>query len=234
MCHTQEIEFFGNTLEYSNFSEIIDGITFGGEGRTIAILPDIYGLTDFYKGYASYLAKQGATVHLVNPWSGLGDDPNVTRDEAYVRRAKLKDKEYCDRLEQFLKASKVGAIVGFCLGGNFSLELAKRGYSGTNISVYPLPWGMDNQDKIEPAFDYMPGLAKPVRIFMGEADHLAGPDNIEKLKSIVTANDHLTLNLYEGSNHGFFTDIDGDEEQLKNNAYDAITRINGILFGDEA
>ncbi len=234
MCHTQEIEFFGKSLNYNDFSEIVDGITFEGNGRTIAILPDIYGLTDFYKGYASYLAKQGATVHLVNPWSGLGDDPNVSREEAYVRRSKLKDNEYCGQIEKFLNANNVDAIVGFCLGGNFSLEMAKRGYEGTNLSVYPLPWGMDNRDKIEPAFDYMPALNKDVRIFMGEADHLAGPDNIEKLRSIVSGNDHLTLNLYEGSNHGFFTDIDGDDEALKANAHDAITRINDILFGDDA
>jgi dienelactone hydrolase len=65
---------------------------------------------------------------------------------------------------------------------------------------------------------------------MGEADHLAGPDNVQKLRDIVTANSKLTLHLYANSNHGFFTDIDGDDEQLKSNAKDAIDRVTNILF----
>ncbi len=230
MCHTEQIEYFGNTLDYKDFSEEVDGITFDGSGRNIVILPDIFGLTDFYKSYASYLARQGATVHIVNPWSGLGGEPTPSREEAYARKNKLKEFSYCNQIEEFLGTKNIDAIIGFCLGGNFTLEMARRGYSGTNISIYPLPWGMDNQDRLIPAFDYMPDLNKKVHIFMGEADHLAGPDNIEKLVSIVDGNKNLTLNLYEGSNHGFFTDLDGDEENLKENAKDAIERVNKILF----
>lgn len=233
MCHTQKIEFFGDLMENESFSGGVDGVFFGQEGRRIAILPDIYGLTDFYIGYASYLAKQGASVWLLNPWSGLGDDSNLSRDEAYVRRAKLKDNEYCDRVEKFLKDQQIDAVVGFCLGGNFAFELADRGYNGTNISIYPLPWGMDNQDKIRPAFEYMPTLNETVNILMGDADQLAGPENIKNLREITDQNNALTLNLYTGSNHGFFTDIDGDDEILKKNAHDAIDVVNDILFSGE-
>ena len=38
------------------------------------------------------------------------------------------------------------------------------------------------------------------------------------------------MHLYEGSNHGFFTDIDGDDEKLKGNAKDAIDRVTKIVF----
>ncbi|HAT29267.1 MAG TPA: hypothetical protein DCS89_19790 [Gammaproteobacteria bacterium] len=231
MCHKQKIDFFGDIMEHHSFSDMVHGISFAGSGRNIAILPDIYGLTDFYKGYASYLAQQGAKVYLANPWKDLGDDPDVTREEAFARRAKLRDSGYCDRIAEFLNKCDVDAIVGFCLGGNFCLELARRGYSGTNVSIYPLPWGMDNQDKIAPAFEYMPSLDKEVSIFMGEADYLAGPDNIERLESVVARNALLTLDLYPGSNHGFFTDIDGEDESLKANALDAINKVNKILFG---
>lgn len=230
MCHTKQIEYFGNILDYKNFTAEVDGITFEGSGRNIVVLPDIYGLTDFYKSYASYLSRQGSTVHLVNPWSGLGGEPTLSREEAYARKNKLKDFSYCNRVEKYLKANDIDAILGFCLGGNFSLEMARRGYSGTNISIYPLPWGMDNQDKLIPAFDYMPSLNKEVHIFMGEADHLAGPDNVKKLVSIADGNENLSLNLYEGSNHGFFTDLDSDNEKLIDNAIDAIERVNKILF----
>ena len=233
MCHTDKIRFFGETGEFTSFAEEIDGLLFDNDAaaRTIAVMPDIYGLTDFYKGYAAYLSRAGARVYLTNPWHGFGDLSEPTRDAAYERRHKLHDAAHCDALEAFIAARNVDAIVGFCIGGNFSLELARRGFKGTNISIYPLPWGMDNQDAIMPAFDYMAELESDVTILMGEADHLAGPENIERLRSITTQNPRLTLHLYADSNHGFFTDVDGENQQLKANAKDGIEKVNAILFG---
>ena len=232
MCHTSKIEYFGELLDYHEFSSDVDGLVFEGDeaGKRVAVLPDIYGTTDFYKGYASYVARFGARTYLTNPWSEFGDLPEPTREAAYERRHKLKDREHCDRLESFLANEKIEAVVGFCLGGNFVFDLARRGYAGSLIAAYPLPWGMANQDEIAPAFEYMPTLGKAVTILMGAADHLAGPDNIQKLKYIVAANAKLTMHLYEGSNHGFFTDIDGSDEKLKGNAKDAIDKVTAILF----
>jgi carboxymethylenebutenolidase len=232
MCHTDKIEYFGNTEAGVPFAAEVDGLSFGRADamRTIAVLPDIYGLTDFYKGYASYLSGLDARVYLTNPWSEFGDLPEPTRDAAYERRHNLKDASHCDALERFLASTNIDAIVGFCIGGNFALEMARRGFEGTIISVYPLPWGMANQDAITPAFEYMPDLQKEVTVLMGEADHLAGPDNIAKLVKICGGNDKLDLHLYPGSNHGFFTDIDGDDPVLKENARAGIEKVNAILF----
>ena len=232
MCHMEKIEYFGEPLDCSEFSGDVDGLVFEGNeaGKRVAVLPDIYGMTDFYKGYASYVAGFGARTYLTNPWSEFGDLPEPTREAAYERRLKLRDRQHCDHLESFLANEKIEAVVGFCLGGNFVFELARRGYVGTLIAAYPLPWGMANQDEIAPAFEYMPALEKEVTILMGEADHLAGPDNIQKLRDIVAANAKLTMHLYEGSNHGFFTDIDGSDEKLRGNAQDAIDKVTRILF----
>ena len=232
MCHTQKIAWFGETEPGDPFSSDVEGLRFdrGDPQRNVAVLPDIYGLTDFYKGYASWLSGHGARVFLTNPWALFGELPEQTRDAAFERRHKLKDAEHCDNLEKFLNAYDIDAIVGFCIGGNFVLELARRGYDGTIISVYPLPWGMANQDAIAPAFDYMPALEQGITVLMGEADYLAGPDNIVRLIEICAANEHLDLHLYPGSNHGFFTDIDGDDDALRENARNGIETVNSILF----
>jgi len=232
MCHTQKVEYFGDLRDCTAFSGHIDGLVFADSapGRRIAVFPDIYGLTDFYKGYASYISGFGAHTFLTNPWSAFGELAAPTREAAYERRHKLRDREHCDQLEQFLEMENIDAIVGFCIGGNFVFEMAKRGFDGTIIAIYPLPWGMANEDEITPAFEYMPLLEKDVTILMGAADHLAGSDNIRKMEDIVASNTHLTMHLYDRSNHGFFTDIDGDDEKLKSNAQDAIDRITQILF----
>jgi len=141
MCHTRKIEYFGDAIAPEPFENGVEGLRYQGAdaSRNIAVLPDIYGLTDFYKGYASYIASQGANTFLVNPWAPFGELPEMTREAAYERRHKLRDKTHCDELEQFLKRAGIDTIIGFCIGGNFAFELARRGYTGMNVTIYPLP-----------------------------------------------------------------------------------------------
>lgn len=232
MCHIHASPSFGAEPDARHYAGAVASLVYGDANakRKIAVLPDIYGLTPFYRAFAGYLSGRDAEVYLVNPWQPFGELPEATREAAYERRHKLRDSSYCDALARFLVDEAIDTIVGFCIGGNFVFELIRRGYQGTAVALYPLPWGMPNEDALDPAFDYLPDIQHEVLVLMGRADHLAGPENIETLESICATNPSLLLHLYEGSNHGFLADIDGDDAALKANARDSLDKLLSHVF----
>ena len=234
MCHVDASEFFGIEPASRGYDGAVSAVVYGDANadRRIAVLPDIYGLTPFYRAYAGYLSKRLAEVYLVNPWQPFGNLKEPTREAAYERRHNLRDSAYCGELARFLSDAAIDTVVGFCIGGNFVFELVRRGYTGTSIAMYPLPWGMANEDALDPAFEFMPTIDHEILVIMGRDDRLAGPENIEKLESICGDNPALELHLYDDSNHGFLTDIDGDDDALRANAEDAHKKVMTYVFND--
>ena len=232
MCHPDSSRFFSPAPKPRLLEREVAALCFGDERETrkIAILPDIYGDTPFYRQLSAYFAGGGAQVCFVNPWHSHGELPEPPRAAAYERRHKLRDGEFCRRLYRFLAEQGIDAVVGFCIGGNFVLELNRLGFTGTSCAVYPLPWGMPNQDALEPGFDFMPNLATGVTIIMGREDALAGPGNIARLEQVCGANPRLELHMYDKSGHGFLKDLGGENAFLRNNAADALELLTGKLF----
>lgn len=194
------------------------------------MLPDIYGVTPFYRGLASYLSDRGATVFLVNPWRPFGTLPEMTREAAWERRHHIRDRAFCDDLTAFVEQERIDTVIGFCIGGNFLLELVRRGYTGTCCAFYPLPWGMANKDELQPPFEYMERLEHQVTILTGEQDALAGPENTDRLRAVCAQNPAMDLHLYESSGHGFLADLDSDEEHLRSNARAALDVVLSKVF----
>lgn len=232
MCHAEGSVFFGFPTDAGKIDSNVFALTYGSQEavRKIAVLPDIYGLTPFYQAFASWIAARGAEVYLVNPWQPFGELPESTREAAFDRRHKLRDRAFCDQLGQFIESMRIDTIIGFCIGGNFLLELVRRGYTGIACALYPLPWGMPNEDDIDPAFEYMESLQHPVQIFMGRNDPLAGPENIHRLKQVCETNPLLELQLYDASGHGFLGDLDSDDERLRANALEALDQLTRRVF----
>ena len=89
MCHKDGIPEFDELLPYARFQEDVSGVRFNGGSLRVAILPDIYGLTDFYKGYASFVARIGADVYLTNPWQPFGDLPRLRAQLRWQRQSEV-------------------------------------------------------------------------------------------------------------------------------------------------
>lgn len=231
MCHGEPSESFPTPEVTGEIHAEVAALTFGRESaeKRIAILPDIYGLNQFYRGLSTYLSGKACQVFLVNPFDGLDPLPKVTRDAAFARRSNVADRDFVDRFEAFCGSHRIDGVVGFCLGGLYVFELARREVAQNLVGFYGFPQGMQNIDPLPVPFDYLGTLTKPHACLMPGQDASVGIENIERLAKIAETKESLRLRLYPESGHGFLTDLDSDDAQLKANAVDALTHCECVL-----
>ncbi len=229
MCHGAAVAAFPPPAESTRYSGEVDGYAFGkAGGRRIAILPDIYGCNDFYRGLSTHLAQEGGHVFLIDTFAGLGDLPEVTREAAFARRGKVADKSFLDRFERFLAAEKIEGVIGFCLGGLYVFELARRGVDVDLVGLYGFPQGLPNDDPVPVPFDYLTEVTQPFAMLMGADDESVGPDNIAKLQEVAPNCPAMTLKVYDGVGHNFLPFLDSQEPEKLAIARDALSHIERV------
>ncbi len=237
MCHGEASAAFPEPASFSPYSGGIQASVFGDPAapRRIAILPDIYGSNPFYQGLATRLANldnrddSGSLVYLIDTFAGLGDLPRATREAAFARRHKLRDKTFVDRFAGFVEQESVTGIVGFCLGGLFVFELARRGTTADLVGFYPFPQGLPNQDALDVPFDYLDGVTKQHTILVGTEDVSLGPENLSRLRDVAERNSALRLHVFESSGHGFLTDLTSEDAVKRDNAERALGLCEAAL-----
>ncbi|MDJ0979714.1 MAG: dienelactone hydrolase family protein [Erythrobacter sp.] len=229
MCHGAAVAAFPTPAEPTSYSGAVDGFVFGPDGGPrVAILPDIYGCNDFYRGLATHLAQQGAQVFLIDTFAGLGELPEVTREAAFARRNKVADTAFVDRFEQFLTVESIEGVIGFCLGGLYVFELARRGVDVSLLGLYGFPQGLPNEDPLPVPFDYLEDVTTPFTMLLGAGDESVGPENIAKLKSMDAAVPAMTLKVYDGVGHNFLPFLDSEDAAKNAIARDALSHIEQV------
>ena len=231
MCHGAAVSAFPEPETPTAFKGVVAGFAFGPDeaARRIAVLPDIYGCNPFYRGLATHLAAMGARVFLVDPFDGLGDLPEATRELAFERRNKVRDKAFVDAFEAFLKHENIDGVIGFCLGGLYVFELARRGVKTGLVGLYGFPQGLPNEDPLPAPFDYLQDVRTPFTMLMGREDASVGAENIEKLDVMDAAAPAMTLKIYDGVGHGFLPFLDSDKPHEKAAADDALAHCEALL-----
>jgi carboxymethylenebutenolidase len=202
------------------------------ERGRIAIIPDIYGPGPFYQGLATYLAARGAVVHLMDPFHDLGPLAEPTREAAFARRDRLRDRAYVDAFETFLHKREITGVAGSCLGGLYIFELARRGMPVELVSLYGFPQGLANQDPLPVPFDYLDGLPSRHVAMFGDRDHSQPPENLRRLARIAERTPGLALHIFTGSGHGFLADLDSEDPVLAKNAQSALAIVEERLFAN--
>ncbi|QLC26423.1 dienelactone hydrolase family protein [Parasphingopyxis algicola] len=229
MCHGKAVRAFPDPMDAESFDDGVSGYRFGGDTeRRIAILPDIYGCNDFYRGLSTHLAERGAQVFLVDTFAGLGDLPEVTREAAFARRGQVEDKAFLDRFEDFVRRNRIGGVIGFCLGGLYVFELARRGVDADLLGLYGFPQGLPNQDPLPVPFEYLPQVTTPFAMLLGAEDESVGADNIAKLGTLAPDIPAMALKVYDGVGHNFLPFLDSDDADKKAIAKDALARIEAV------
>ena len=227
MCHNDKLNAFpepgnhqrkeANGLKYWQY-----GSQSGDASRSVMVLTDIYGCNEFYQSFATYLANLGWQAQLVDLFTDLGELKEITREAAFERRHNLRDTQVCDQLQSHIVEQKLNAVIGFCLGGNYVMELARRNVPVNLVAYYAFPGGLPNQDGLQKPLEYLPQLKQSVTVLAGGSDDSAGRDNMLSLSECAQSNAAIDLHMYQESGHGFLTQLDSEDQTLRNNAEDSL------------
>ncbi len=231
MCHGKAVAAFPIPTEPVAFENEVSGYHWANPGASskIAILPDIYGCNPFYRGLATRFNQMGAGVYLIDTFTGFGDLPEMTREAAFARRGKVADKNFLDRFEAFVASQGITGIIGFCLGGLYVFELARRGVQANLIGLYGFPQGLPNQDPLPVPFEYLHTVGTPFTMLLGAKDPAVGPENVKRLQAMAPDVPSMDLTIYDSVGHDFLPLLDSEDPALRRTAEDALAKCDRLL-----
>jgi carboxymethylenebutenolidase len=175
----------------------------------VVILPTIFGVNAFVRGYAETLARAGLAAAVWDHYEGL---PLTTDyEESKTRARKLSDagmhaviKRWIDYMLGELQLTSVGAI-GFCLGGRYVLMAAARDKRiKACAAAYPSIEMPRPPNQEQDALALAADIPCPVHIVEPGHDHVASPETYAALKATLTKRAAPTIwQYYPDAEHGF-------------------------------
>ena len=175
--------------------------------RGVVIAPDIMGLRPLFDDLVSGLAaERGWAVCAVEPFPGRESTPLEERLQGSIDAERItRDLALgADLVQERTGVGRV-AVLGFCMGGMNAFRAAGTGRFDRAVAFYgmirpPAHWSHPGEDPLD-------ALASPeccpVLAICGGADRWTPPDDIGALRD---CGDHITVEVYEGADHGFVHD----------------------------
>jgi len=171
------------------------------------LIPDIGGLRPLFDDHAATVAERlGAPVAAIEPWPGR---ETLTLEERLESVSTIADDDLLR--DAVLAADLVGTarvgVLGFCMGGMFTLKASGTGRFHRAVAFYgmvriPERWSAPGQR--EP-LGYLDGPgACPTLAIIGTADPWTPPADVDALVERET----VTVVRYDGADHGFVHDPD--------------------------
>ena len=205
-----------------------DGEAEGG----VLILPTIFAVNQFAKGFADELANAGLAAAVWDPYSGL---PLVADYEESRKRSRtLTDGGVATMLSKWLefmlgdlRLNSLGTI-GFCLGGRFALLLAAQDKRIKACAVaYPTIETPMLSNQEQDALALARDIRCPVHLIQPGHDHVTSEDTYVKLKEDLHKRRAPTsVQFYPDAEHGFMHRKEPDA----NRAATALATPQAIAF----
>ncbi|HLY37433.1 MAG TPA: dienelactone hydrolase family protein [Candidatus Binatia bacterium] len=182
----------------------------GGAVPGVVIIPDVWGLSDLYRGIARRLAADGFAALAIDPYRKTGK-AEITDPLAWIRT--LSDPVILETVQEAIDAlatPKVG-VMGCCMGGQYALLAACscRGLSAC-VSFYGMVRygsGLDPARKPRSPLDAIADLRCPLLGLYGEEDAFIPVADVEELRRrLAAAGKDFDLRLYPGAGHAFMND----------------------------
>lgn len=191
----------------------------GDASCAVLLLPDVFGLSDFYRSLAERLAEEGFATLALEPW---GAPVEVTDPGRFLRERS--DPEVLARVQQgvdFLAAQarvrSVG-VLGFCIGGTYALLAAceLRGLAAC-VSCYGIlsyahgllhePGGRDLARKPVDPLGAVAALRCPALGLFGGRDEFVPEADVLELAARARAGGRaLTVRLFPDAGHAFLNE----------------------------
>lgn len=187
----------------------------------LVLIPDVRGLTDFYRDVARRFAGEGFFTLVLDFYSreGAPDLPDMAAVFAAIRA--LPDPRVLADVGaavQYLatraevRADRIG-VTGFCLGGQYTV-MAACSVPGLAAAVSwygMLRYAEHNERKPVSPLELAPKLACSYLGLFGAADELIPNADVEELRSILTRTGKtFEIKSYAGAGHAFFNDTRPD------------------------
>jgi carboxymethylenebutenolidase len=201
----------------------------GAPVQGLVLVPDIMGLRPLFDDHCARLAQQyDLVVCAPEPFPGLEDRPLDWRMEH--AGAIADDRRLADIVAaaEATGQERVG-VLGFCLGGMYTLKAAGTGRFSRAVSFYGMvrvPEQWRNDTTIEPLDAVTRPGACPVLELCGTADTFVPGADLDALAAT-----GATVVRYEDAVHGFVHDASRPTHR-PDDAADAWTRAMAFLNGD--
>ena len=175
----------------------------------VVLLPTIFGVNAFARGYAETLARAGLAAAVWDHYEGL---PLTTDYEESKKRGQtLTDrkmhaavKAWLDYMQTELQLTSIG-VIGFCMGGRYAPMAAARDKRiKACAAVYPSIENPRPAHHAEDALALAAEVTCPVLVVQPGHDHVATPETYATLKQTLTKRSAPTIwHYYPDAEHGF-------------------------------
>jgi carboxymethylenebutenolidase len=182
----------------------------------VVVHPDMGGVRELFDDLSRRLATHGFAVVCAEPFAHFG--PDVRTGDVTGRMARMKEMDDGVQTRDLAAAAEFlretdgvesVMIVGFCMGGMYTLKAAASGAFARAVAFYgmvrvPEDW---KGARLRDALDTAPQVCPTLAIF-GGVDPWVPLDDVEALRDAWRDRDDCEIVVYPDADHGFVHGIE--------------------------